>query len=119
MDKRVKKIVFICWTIVVSAYANEVKCNIENQKIYCKYFVNRSDNANGKTVVFHWYSPSKKDDRERTFTIPPYYGSVYDYRYLPGREKGKWVVVVKDLDTNETSKTTFIIKNEDDDIFEE
>ncbi len=119
MDKIVKKVVFIYLLAIVSAFANEVKCHIEDDRIYCKYFIDRSDNDHGKSVVFHWYSPSKKDDRVRTFKVPPYYGSVYDYRYLPGREKGKWIVVVKDLETNETSKTTFVIDNEDDDIFEE
>lgn len=114
-----KKTIFIIFALIAALFANEVKCTIENEKIYCKYFIDRSDNANGKTVTFYWISPSKKDNRIRTFKVPPYYGSVYDYRYLPGREKGEWSVVVKDLDTNQTSKTTFVIDSESDDIFEE
>ncbi|WP_281951733.1 hypothetical protein [Nitrosophilus kaiyonis] len=108
--------IFLIFTVV---YSQEVKCTIEYERIYCKYFIDRSDNENGKRVLFHWHSPSGKDDRKRVFEIPPYYGSVYDYRYLPGRENGKWIVEVKDLDTNESAETSFIVNSENEEFFEE
>jgi len=114
-----KRVFFILFLLILDIFANEVKCKIEFERIYCKYFIDRSDNENGKKVIFHWYSPSGNDDRERTFEVPPYYGSVYDYRYLPGRENGKWRVVVKDLDSNESVETTFIIDETNDEFFEE
>ncbi len=104
---------------VVFAYGNEVRCNIENERIFCRYFIDRSDNSEGKRVEFHWYSPSGEDDRIRIFEIPPYYGSVYDYRYLPGRESGEWRVVVTDLDSNVTATATFKIEAFDEEFFED
>jgi len=59
------------------------------------------------------------DDRIRHFRIPPRYGSVYDYRFLPGRAKGVWHVRVTDLETNETVETTFEITTTDNSMFEE
>ncbi|WP_456323186.1 hypothetical protein [Hydrogenimonas sp.] len=104
----------------VAAMAAKVQCNIENEKIYCTYYLDRSDNPSGKEVLFHWISPrSPEDDRIRHFKIPPLYGSVYDYRFLPGRAKGVWRVVVRDLDTNETAVTTFDINSTDDSMFED
>ena len=40
-------------------------------------------------------------------TIPAYHGSIYDYRYIKGRIKGKWTFKV--LDNNSSYKTTFTI----------
>jgi len=100
--------------------ASTVQCRIENERIYCTYQLDRSDNQNGKSVEFRWISPlSPKDDRIRHFQIPPRHGSVYDYRFLPGRAKGKWRVIVVDLDTNKSAQTTFEINSTDDSIFEE
>jgi len=114
-----KKIIFSLIFFLTLLYSNEVKCVIEYERIYCKYFIDRSDNENGKRVLFIWHSPSGKDDRERVFEVPPYYGSVYDYRYLPGRENGEWTVEVIDLDTNESVKTTIKIESFSEDFFEE
>jgi len=111
-------ILTVIFTVYISAAT--VQCNIENERIYCTYHLDRSDNQNGKSVEFHWISPlSPKDDRIRHFNIPPRYGSVYDYRFLPGRIKGKWRVKVIDLDTNISVETTFNITTTDDSIFEE
>jgi len=100
--------------------AAEVQCRIENERIYCTYFLDRSDNPAGKEVEFHWISPhSPEDDRIQIFDIPPRYGSVYDYRFLPGRVKGAWRVQVTDLETNETVSTIFDVNETDDSMFEE
>ncbi|WOE69795.1 hypothetical protein [Hydrogenimonas thermophila] len=115
-----KLIVLIAVLFTASVSAATVQCKIENERIYCTYHLDRSDNQNGKSVEFHWISPqSPKDDRIRHFNIPPRYGSVYDYRFLPGRAKGKWHVKVIDLDTNESVETAFIINSTDDSMFEE
>jgi len=100
--------------------ASTVQCKVENERIYCTYHLDRSDNQNGKSVEFHWISPlSPKDDRIRHFNVPPRHGFVYDYRFLPGRVKGKWCVKVIELDTNKSAKTTFTINSTDNSIFEE
>ena len=111
----------ILMTLIFSGLsAATVQCKIENERIYCTYHLDRSDNQNGKSVEFHWISPlSPNDDRIRHFQIPPRHGSVYDYRFLPGRAKGKWRVKVIDLDTNESIQTTFEINSTDDSMFEE
>ncbi len=111
---------FLCILMYVSADAANVQCRIENERIYCTYFLDRSDNQNGKDVEFYWISPnSPDDDRIRHFRIPPQHGSVYDYRFLPGRAKGTWEVKVIDLDSNQTARTTFDINSTDDSMFEE
>lgn len=117
---RVNKIIMVFLLLVWSAFGSSVKCNIENERIYCRYFLDRSDNINGKNVEFHWISPTSPiDDRVRHFQVPARHGSVYDYRFLPGRAEGVWHVKVIDLDTNETVETTFDINATDNSMFEE
>lgn len=104
----------------VSLTAAKVQCNIESERIYCTYYLDRSDNQDGKNVEFRWISPqSPQDDRVRHFQVPPQHGSVYDYRFLPGRAKGVWRVQVIDLDTNGTVETTFEINTTDNSMFDE
>ena len=106
--------------LAVWGWGANVQCEIENERIYCTYFLDRSDNQSGKEVEFRWISPlSPEDDRIRHFHIPPRYGSVYDYRFLPGRAEGVWHVKVIDLETNETVETAFDINGTDDSMFEE
>ncbi len=118
-----KKMRHFLWIFLLAPWildAANVQCDIENERIYCTYYLDRSDNTDGKEVEFHWISPhSPDDDRIRHFRIPPYYGSVYDYRFLPGRARGIWRVEVIDLETNETVATTFDINSSDDSMFEE
>jgi len=115
-----KLVVLVAVVFTVHLLASTVQCKIENERIYCTYHLDRSDNQNGKSVEFYWISPlSPKDDRIRHFDIPPRHGFVYDYRFLPGRAKGKWRVRVIDLDTNKSTETTFIINSTDNSIFEE
>jgi hypothetical protein len=110
----------LCVIFGLHLVAADVQCRIENERIYCIYSLDRSDNQNGKNVKFHWISPaSSEDDRIRHFQIPPRYGSVYDYRFLPGRAEGRWHVKVIDLETNETVETTFDINVTDNSMFEE
>ncbi len=111
----VKKIVFI---IPVLLFSSEVVCRFEEQKIICTYFIDRSDNVNGLKVRFFWRSPNGRDNRIKKFKVPPYHGSVYDYRFLPGRVQGRWKVVVTELESNKSASAYFDI-NESEDFFEE
>lgn len=111
----VKRVILLLMPLLLFG---DLVCHIENERIYCTYFIDRSDNTNGVTVQFHWYSPSGKDDRIKFFEVPPLYGSVYDYRFLPGRENGRWRVVATELENNKSAQTTFEI-NQSDDFFEE
>jgi hypothetical protein len=111
---------YVLLGLAVAGWGGDIRCKIENERIYCTYLLDRSDNLSGKRVEFRWISPTSPiDDRIRHFDIPPRYGSVYDYRYLPGRAPGKWRVRVTDLDTNETTVTTFEINATDETMFEE
>ncbi|WP_457596356.1 hypothetical protein [Hydrogenimonas sp.] len=113
----------VAWLVAAAALhlaAADVQCRFENEKIVCTYFLDRSDNPAGRSVLFHWVSPrSPEDDRIRHFDIPPRYGSVYDYRFLPGRVRGEWRVVVTDLESNESVETIFDINGSDETLFEE
>ena len=112
----VKRVVWLLLPVVLFA---DVVCKIEQERIICTYFIDRSDNANGLTVEFHWYSPRGRDDRIKIFQVPPYHGSVYDYRFLPGREEGRWRVVAKELETNKSAETYFDINCSDEGFFED
>ena len=111
----VRKVVLLLPLFLIA----DIVCQIENQRIICTYFIQRSDNANGLKVQFHWYSPDGKDDRIKVFKVPPFYGSVYDYRFLPGRKNGRWRVEAKELETNKSAVTYFDINSSDEEFFED
>ncbi|RUM43639.1 MAG: hypothetical protein DSY46_07935 [Hydrogenimonas sp.] len=120
MNNMKRLMIALCLMAQSPIIAADIQCRIENERIYCTYHLDRSDNQHGKSVEFHWISPhSPVDDRIRHFRIPPRYGSVYDYRFLPGRAKGVWRVRVTDLETNATVETTFKITTTDNSMFEE
>jgi len=105
---------------IMSLYlcANSLKCEQKDNTITCTYFTDRSDSPKDIKLKFYWISPkSPKDDRVRYILIPPYYGSAYDYRFLPGRVPGKWRVVVTQMDTNKSTETTFDINETEDEFF--
>ncbi len=111
----VRKVILLLPLVLLA----DIVCNIENERIICTYFIDRSDNAHGLTVEFHWYSPDGKDDRIKSFKVPPFYGSVYDYRFLPGRKIGRWKVEARELETNKSAITYFDINSSDDEFFED
>ncbi|SMC08656.1 hypothetical protein [Nitratiruptor tergarcus] len=110
----VRKIVLILFPLLIVA---DIVCQQENERITCTYFIQRSDNAHGLTVEFHWYSPKGDDDRIKRFKVPPFYGSVYDYRFVPGREEGRWRVVVRELETNKSATTFFDLNGSSEEFF--
>jgi len=87
---------------------NSVDCIIleDENSIICKYIQTREDTD--KTVLFKWYEPNGNISRQRNLNIPAGHGSVYDFRYIKGREIGIWTLEV--IDNNNSFKTTFTIE---------
>ena len=112
----VRKVVIVLLPLLLFA---DLVCQREGERIICTYFIDRSDNANGLTVEFHWYSPQGDDDRIKRFKVPPFYGSVYDYRFTPGREEGRWRVVARELETNKSAIAYFDLNGSDEGFFED
>ena len=113
---------FICILFILSlclqVQANSLKCEKKENRVVCTYFSDRSDSDSDVVLKFHWISPkSPLDDRTREINIPPYYGSSYDYRFIPGRIQGHWIVKVTIKDTNESVQTYFDINESDDEFF--
>ncbi len=105
------KITLLSFLLFLFTYAGSLKCDIENDVVYCRYFIDRSDNNESREVVFNWIGPdSPVDDRQKDILIPPYHGSAYDFRFLKGRKNGKWKVVVKETESNKSTRTTFVLK---------
>ena len=101
--------IFILTVLNFLLFANEVVCKIENETIHCFYHMDRSDNTKEREIQFFWKSPTGADNRTKGMMVPLYHGMVYDYRFLAGREVGKWSVEVQDMRLNKVFKTTFVI----------
>lgn len=86
----------------------EVDCLIleDENSIICKYINNRS--RGDKTITFEWLDPKGEISRTRNMVIPAGHGSVYDFRYIEGREIGIWTFKV--IDGKKILKTEFEIK---------
>ena len=78
----------------------------DENSIICKYTHERDDKQ--REVKFEWIEPNGNTSRIRNMIIPAGHGSVYDYRYIKGREKGKWTFKV--TDDIEQTKINFIIE---------
>ncbi len=78
----------------------------DENSIICRFEKNRT--MMEENVVFQWIDPSNNISRERLMIIPSGHGSIYDYRYIKGRIKGKWTVRV--VLNKEEYLTTFEIK---------
>jgi hypothetical protein len=98
--------------LVVNLFSNEtmvgVDCIIleDEGSIVCKYMHKRV--PYDKNITIYWVDPTNHISRQREMKIPAYHGSVYDYRYIKGRIKGRWSFRV--LDANKTYSTTFELK---------
>ena len=75
---------------VAQAYNPNVDCLIleDENSIICKFEVIRNDKD--QDIIIHWISPTGEISRTREMVIPAGDISAYDYRYLDGREGGKW-----------------------------
>lgn len=72
-------------------YNPNVDCLIldDENSIICKFEVIR-DIEKDQEIIIHWISPTGEISRTREMVIPAGDVSAYDYRYLDGREGGKW-----------------------------
>ena len=86
---------------------NSADCLIleDENSIICKYLHTRM--PEDREIVIHWIDPVGEISRQRTLIIPAGHGSIYDFRYIEGRQKGIWQFKVIEGE-NETS-TTFEI----------
>ena len=63
---------------------------LEDEKsVICKFEVMR-DETKEQQITINWISPTGEISRTREMLIPAGDTSAYDYRYLDGRENGKW-----------------------------
>ncbi len=71
-------------------YNPNVDCLIleDENSIICKFEIIRADKE--QQIIIHWVSPTGEVSRTREMLIPAGDSSAYDYRYLDGREGGKW-----------------------------
>ncbi len=113
-----KRALLLIISLLLFTNADSLKCEKRDNRIVCTYFSDRSDTPKDTTLKFHWISPkSPEDDRTREVIIPPYYGSAYDYRFIPGRVPGRWVVEVTKKDSNITIRSFFDINETEDEFF--
>lgn len=77
--------------ISLENYNPNVDCLIlqDENSIICKFEVIR-DVINEQLIVINWISPTGEVSRTREMIIPAGDVSAYDYRYIDGRENGKW-----------------------------
>ena len=113
-----KRVVLVASSLLLFLNANSLKCEKKDNRVVCTYFSDRSDGQKEIKLKFHWISPkSPEDDRTREVSIPPYYGSAYDYRFIPGRVPGHWIVKVTPEDSNESVLSSFDLNESDDEFF--
>ncbi|MBP7769832.1 MAG: hypothetical protein KA055_01770 [Aliarcobacter sp.] len=78
----------------------------DENSIICKFEIIRDEQD--QEIVIHWISPTGEISRTREMIIPAGDVSAYDYRYLDGRENGKWNFKV--LYKNNEYSTQFELK---------
>ncbi len=83
---------------------NEVDCLIikEENSIICKYSAERE--IEDKFIDVQWIAPNGEISRERKLVMPKGHGSVYDFRYIQGREVGIWTFKATDGETTYTTE---------------
>lgn len=76
---------------IQKSYNPNVDCLIleDENSIVCKFEVIK-DSQNEQKIVINWVNPNGEISRTREMLIPAGDSSAYDFRYLDGRESGKW-----------------------------
>ena len=76
---------------IQKSYNPNVDCLIleDENSIICKVEVIK-DSQNEQKIVINWVNPNGEISRTREMLIPAGDSSAYDFRYLDGRESGKW-----------------------------
>jgi hypothetical protein len=95
--------------ITEEQFEPRVDCLIleDEDSIICKFEINRQ--TEDQELVFQWINPEGELSRSRDMQIPAGHGSIYDYRYIDGREAGNWIfkVIYKEKEYS----TKFELKN--------
>lgn len=78
----------------------------DENSIICKYEHERIEED--KSITVQWVDPSGNISRERVLLLPAGHGSIYDFRYIDGREPGTWNFKV--IDEEVETSTTFEIE---------
>ncbi|MDY0365432.1 MAG: hypothetical protein RBQ81_06220 [Arcobacteraceae bacterium] len=88
---------------------NEADCIIlaDENSIICKFITQPSNED--QEVKLLWIGPKNIIQRERDITISAKNSSIYDYRFLDGRDKGTWTFKVLKGE-EELASTTFEIE---------
>jgi len=107
-----KKLLLATLLIISSSFGSdyvgsEVDCLVikEENSIICKYMTERT--IEDKFITVEWINPEGEISRTRKILFPSGHGSVYDFRYLSGRELGTWNFRV--IDKDKVFSTTFEI----------
>ncbi|BAK71325.1 hypothetical protein [Aliarcobacter butzleri] len=76
---------------IQKSYNPNADCLIleDENSIICKFEVIK-DSQNEQKIVINWVNPNGEISRTREMLIPAGDSSAYDFRYLDGRESGKW-----------------------------
>jgi len=107
-----KKILLVMLLLSLSLFAQENKAEVDcliledENSIICKYVLTRE--STDKNITFEWINPSGDVSRTKDVIVLSNHGSVYDFRYINGREKGVWTFKV--IDNEQIYKTEFEIK---------
>lgn len=111
-----KKLLYSLVFVSVFCYAesfDEAPSNIadclilqDENSIICKYEHERLEED--VSIDVQWVDPLGNISRERNMIIPAGHGSVYDFRYIEGRMKGKWEFRVKEGELE--TITNFIVE---------
>lgn len=64
----------------------------DENSIICKFEITR--NTEDKSIIVQWIAPNGEISRSRDMIILAGHGSIYDYRYIQGRELGLWTFKV-------------------------
>ncbi len=77
--------------VVAPPYNPNFECSVldDEDSIICEFEVIR-DPIHEQNVSMTWINPNGEISRARDMVIPAGDTSAYDYRYLEGRETGKW-----------------------------
>ncbi|MEA2050516.1 MAG: hypothetical protein U9O56_07285 [Campylobacterota bacterium] len=108
MKKEYFFLAFMIFSTISFAFENSADCLIleDENSIICKYTHERIQEDHN--VTFQWIEPNERVTRTRKMIIPALHGSVYDYRYIKGRTKGKWTFKV--IDEDQEFSTNFTIE---------
>lgn len=79
----------------------------DENSIICKFEATRT--RVDKQIKIEWISPTGEISRQRDMIIPAGHGSIYDYRYINGRELGFWTFKIT-LENEKSYSTQFELK---------